>query len=232
MRIIVFDTETTGLPKSKFISPDTLNKWPSIVQLSYVIYDVSLNSIIDENDFIIKMIENVIIPEDAISIHKITNEISQKNGFKIEFVLNKFIEDLNNCNMLVGHNVSFDINMVKVELLRLIYDNNLNKTEKEMKNYKENLYLLSNFKNIYCTLHESIKICNIKSIDKNGKEFLKFPKLIELHSKLFNSIPNNLHNSFNDILVTLRCFIKLKYNIDLNKNCYEFQKISQEIQLL
>ena len=45
MRIIIFDTETTGLPKSKFISPDTLNKWPHIVQFSYIIYDTDLNDI-------------------------------------------------------------------------------------------------------------------------------------------------------------------------------------------
>jgi hypothetical protein len=75
-------------------------------------------------------------------------------------------------------------------------------------------------------------LCNIKALDKFGKEYLKYPKLIELHQKLFNTSPNNLHNSFNDILVTLRCFIKLKHNLDLNKNCKSFQRIANEINLL
>lgn len=232
MRIIVFDTETTGLPKTKFISPDTLNKWPHIVQFSYVIYDTIINQIVEVCDFIIKMNENVIIPEDSINIHKITNEISQDKGIKIDLVLNKFIEHLNSSDILVGHNISFDINMVKVELLRLIYNNNSNKFEQEMKTNKNNLYLLTNFKNIYCTMQESIELCNLKSLDKHGKEYVKFPKLIELHNKLFNSIPNNLHNALNDILVTLRCFIKLKYNLDLNNMCCNYQNISQEIKLL
>jgi DNA polymerase-3 subunit epsilon len=134
--------------------------------------------------------------------------------------------------MLVGHNISFDINMVKVELLRLIYEKDLQKSEKLVKSYKDNLYLLTNYKNIYCTLKESIELCNIKTLDKYGKEYLKYPKLIELHNKLFNTNPNNLHNALNDILVTLRCFMKLKYNTDLNDICHKFQNISQEIQLL
>ena len=46
MRFLVFDTETTGLPKTKYISPDTLNQWPYIVQFSYIIYDTTLNDII------------------------------------------------------------------------------------------------------------------------------------------------------------------------------------------
>ena len=56
---------------------------------------------------------------------------------------------------------------------------------------------------------------------------LKYPKLIELHEKLFDKSPNNLHNSFNDILVTLRCFMKLKYNLDLIDDCIKFKKYSE-----
>ena len=37
MRVIVFDTETTGLPKTKVLTYGLLNLWPYIVQLSYLI---------------------------------------------------------------------------------------------------------------------------------------------------------------------------------------------------
>jgi hypothetical protein len=122
--------------------------------------------------------------------------------------------------------------MIKVELLRFIYEAKYNISENEAKAYKFNLHFLTNYKNIYCTLNESINLCNIKAIDKFGKEYTKFPKLLELHQKLFESTPNNLHNSFNDILVTLRCFMKLKHDIDLNEKCNKFIKISKDIQLL
>ena len=232
MRVLVFDTETTGLPKSKIINPDTLNLWPHIVQFSYVIYDTVLNDIVESSDTIVKLKEGITIPEDSIKIHGITNESSQKNGINIELILNEFFYHLRNVDLLVGHNVSFDINMIKVELLRFIYDTKSNISENEVKAYKYNFHFLTNYKNICCTLQESIDLCNIKAIDKFGKEFIKFPKLLELHQKLFESTPNNLHNSFNDILVTLRCFMKLKHDIDLNEMCNVFRNLSNKIGLL
>jgi DNA polymerase III epsilon subunit-like protein len=214
------------------MNPDTLNLWPHIVQFSYVIYDTILNDIVESSDSIVKLEDGITIPEDSTKIHGITYESSQKNGINIKLILNEFFCHLRNVDLLVGHNISFDINMIKVELLRFIYETKYNILEDEVKAHKYNLHFLTNYKNICCTLQESIDLCNIKAIDKFGKEYVKFPKLLELHQKLFESTPNNLHNSFNDILVTLRCFMKLKHDIDLNEKCNKFIKISKDIKLL
>jgi DNA polymerase III epsilon subunit-like protein len=230
MRLLVFDTETTGLPQSKFIAPSTLHQWPHIVQFSYVIYDTSLNDIILTKDYIIKLPDSILITEESSKIHGITNEKSAKTGVHINDVLSEFFYFLRGVDVLIGHNIEFDINMIKVELLRII--NNSDLTPEQIKFYKYELYFLTNFKNISCTLKDSIQFCNIQLIDKNGKTFLKYPKLIELHEKLFNKSPTNLHNSFNDILVTLRCFMKLKHNIDLIDNCNSFKKYSYLIGLI
>jgi DNA polymerase III epsilon subunit-like protein len=229
MRILVFDTETTGLPETRYISPDTLHLWPHIVQFSYIIYDLSINDIIESKNYIIKLSENILIPTESSNIHGITNEISQKSGITINEVINEFFYHLRNVDKLIGHNIEFDINMLKVELLRII-NKNLSSPE-QIKLYKYDLHYLTNYKNICCTLKDSIEFCNIQLINKSGKPYLKYPKLIELHEKLFNTLPNNLHNSFNDILVTLRCFMKLKHNIDLIENCKKFNKFSTEIGL-
>ena len=231
MRFLIFDTETTGLPNTKILNPDTLHLWPHIVQFSYVIYDDIQNDIVQSKDYIIKMDNTVIISEESINIHGITNELSQLKGITIQHVLNVFFSDLKTVDILVGHNVSFDINMVKIELLRIIYLNHFI-SHKDRLNVKHNLHYLTNFQNICCTLQESIEFCDIKSVDRYGNTYKKWPKLLELHQKLFESSPNNLHNSFNDILVTLRCFIKLKYNIDLNESCKKFKKIARSIKLL
>lgn len=230
MRFLVFDTETTGLPQTNFINPFTLHQWPNIVQFSYIIYDSSLNDIVESKDYIIKLPESILISEDSTKIHGITNEISKKKGIHINEVLNEFFYYLRGADKLIGHNIEFDLNMVKVELLRMI--NNTLLTSEQMKIYKYDLHFLTNYKNISCTLKDSIEFCNIQVIDKKGKPYLKFPKLIELHEKLFNKSPNNLHNSFNDILVTLRCFMKLKHNIDLNDNCNSFKNYSCKIGLI
>jgi DNA polymerase III epsilon subunit-like protein len=231
MRVLVFDTETTGLPGSRIINPDTLKLWPHIVQFSYVIYDTELNDIVKSSDDIVRVKDEITISEESSKLHGITNEISSIKGISVDLVLNDFFDNLINVDLLVGHNVSFDVNMVKVELLRLIYEISSSVSKSEIKKYKYNLHLLTNYKNIYCTMQESIVFCGIKANDKSGKEYNKFPKLLELHQKLFESIPNNLHNSFNDILVTLRCYIRLKHNIDLNEKCDKFIKTSKAIKL-
>jgi len=233
MRVLVFDTETTGLPETKILNPDTLNLWPHIVQFSFVIYDTSVNNIVESSDSIVKVAEGLVIPEESIKFHGITNKISKRKGVEIQMILNEFFYYLRNVDILVGHNVSFDINMVKVEILRLIYSNNTNVIETDKMGYKYDLHFLTNFKNICCTcsLKQSIELCNITAIDRRGKSYIKYPKLVELHEKLFESVPNNLHNSFNDILVTLRCFMKLKHDIDLNANCAKFKKIAKTIEL-
>jgi DNA polymerase III epsilon subunit-like protein len=231
MRFLVFDTETTGLPNTKIINPDTLHLWPHIVQFSFVIYDDIVNDIVESKDYIIKVDDSVNISEESTNIHGITNELSKTNGIEIQHVLNVFFTHLKNVDILVGHNVTFDINMVKIELLRIIYLNN-RISHKDRVHVKHSLHYLTNFNNICCTLKDSIEFCDIKAFDRYGKTYTKWPKLVELHQKLFETVPNNLHNSFNDILVTLRCFMKLKYEVDLNETCKKFKKISRAIKLL
>jgi DNA polymerase III epsilon subunit-like protein len=230
MRFLVFDTETTGLPQTKYINPFTLHQWPHIVQFSYIIYDSSLNDIVESKDYVIRLPENMLIPEESTKIHGITNEISTKKGVPINEVLNEFFYYLRGVDKLIGHNIEFDINMIKVELLRLINKDSL--TNELTKIYKYDLHFLTNFNDISCTLKDSIKFCNIQVVNKNGKPYLKYPKLTELHEKLFNKSPSNLHNSFNDILVTLRCFMKLKHNIDLNDDCNSFKTYSNRIGIV
>ena len=146
MRVLVFDTETSGLPQSKILGPDTLHLWPHIVQFSYVIYDTDVNDITLSSDDIIKVDDNVIITAESINLHGITHDISQRKGKKINEVLDIFCNHLKTTDVLVGHNVIFDIQMVKVELLRLIYSNMI--SEDKIKKYKNNLFKMSNVTNI------------------------------------------------------------------------------------
>ena len=228
MKVLIFDTETTGLPKTRIINPDSLHLWPHIVQLSYIMYDDETNDIDVIEDNIIKTATDVVITPDSTAIHGITSDISQTRGVNLGNVLNGFFDALKNADVLVGHNVSFDINVVEVELLRMIYDSPPEISAKELTLIKTNLHLLRNYKNIYCTMRNSIELCAIKVVGKTGREYNKFPKLIELHSKLFETTPNNLHNSLNDILITLRCYARLSLNEDVYKTCDKFKTISTE----
>ena len=222
MRTLVFDTETTGLPKSKIISPTTLDLWPHIVQFSYIIFDSETNIIIKIKDCIIKVPDTVTISEENSNIHGITNEISLTRGVSLQPVIEEFFEDINIVDHIVGHNVSFDINMVKVELNRLLLDRD------EVVQFHKYLTVLNDSNNIYCTMQESIEFCAIEMKDKFGRPYKKFPKLIELYKKMFNVTPNNLHNSLNDVIVCLRCFMKLKYNVDIVEHSEEVKQMIKD----
>jgi len=231
MIILVFDTETTGLPETKIINPDTLNLWPNIVQLSYIMYDVSKNKILNVVDSIIKLADDNIISEESTKIHGITNEISKESGLEIEILITEMFYYLKNADLIVGHNVSFDINILMVELLRLIYLKKDNMIQSDLIRYKHYLHFITNAKNVCCTMKLAKDLCQIKAISKLGNEYLKFPKLIELHEKLFVEKPKNLHNSLNDIMVTLRCFCKLAYEIDLYDRSKDYKQMSKKIKL-
>lgn len=224
MRVLVFDTETTGLPKTKIINPDALHLWPHIVQFSYLIYDTELNDVVVVGDNIVKVGAGINIPEESTAIHGITNQMSQTDGISLSKIFRSFFRDLKTADRLVGHNISFDVNLVIVELLRMIYDAPPN-SEAGVSTNKNNLHQIANFKNTYCTLQESIDLCAIKAVTKMGKEYNKFPKLIELHQKLFQTMPNNLHNSLTDILVTLRCYMMMTGKVDLNETCNKYKEM-------
>ena len=187
MKVLVFDTETTGLPPSKTPTPDDVEKWPYIVQLSYLLFDTDSNKITVQHDFILR----VPVEIENSHIHHITTGLS-KNGFDFQSVFAIFMVCVEACDAIVGHNVSFDVAMMKAECLRHKLTFNPNKE-------------------FFCTMKRSIHVCNILNI--TGR--LKYPKLAELHEKLFGYTPNNLHNSLIDVLVCFRCYYSLKYNKDI-----------------
>ena len=206
MKILVFDTETTGLPKANNISIYQKNQWPHIVQISYIFYDLS-NNIFDYKDHYVKIKPNVVITEESYNIHKISYEYLKQHGKDIKEVLKEFNEYLFNSDIVVGHNLSFDKRMVFVECLR-------NKVDQNFTQFIDNEKIC---KAEYCTMRNGTKLCNIIKLNKNNKTYIKIPSLIELYSILFPTsiVPSNLHNSLIDILCTCRCYIKMAHNIDI-----------------
>ena len=221
MRTLVFDSETTGLSKTQIISPSTIHLWPHIVQFSYIVFDAELNKIVKIKDSIIKVPDGFTITEENAKIHGITTEISLTKGTSLLPVLEEFFADFDSADHIVGHNVSFDINMIKAELQRLI----MNSSDKKLQDYLTTINTSTKF---YCTMQETIELCGIEMKDKYGRPYKKFPKLVELYQKMFGVTPKNLHNSLNDVIVCLRCFIKLKYEIDIVERSEEVKQMIKD----
>jgi DNA polymerase III epsilon subunit-like protein len=227
MKVLIFDTETTGLPEGRNPSIISTDKWPHIMQLSYLYIDTSNNCIIEKVDKIIKIPNNVVITQGSLDIHGITRERSLAEGIDIQEALRKFNYYLRECNVVIGHNISFDKRMIMVECIRnKVYHNftmnNIRKPE-------------------YCTMKNSIELCKIpfanskrqdEDASSNRVISYKFPKLIELYTHLFGieEKPANLHNAMVDVLICARAYIKMTKDVDIMETNQDFRVLFDSYQ--
>jgi DNA polymerase III epsilon subunit-like protein len=201
MKILIFDTETSGLPEEKNPSPLATNKWPYILQLSYILYDTEENRIITYVDTLIDIDNSVNIDSESINIHKITKEMCKNNGKPIKDVLNDFNNILKQTELLIGHNLQFDKNLLIVEYIRNRIMHNFNPKNTPIPSF--------------CTMKNGKSICQLTYINRDGVVIPKNPKLLELYKHYFNSEPDGLHNAMTDVIVTIRCYYKMQFDLDI-----------------
>ena len=182
---IFFDTETTGVPRNYKAPYTDTDNWPRIVQISWLIVSED-QKVVRQEDHIIKP-EGFIIPSESSAIHGITHERALNEGEALKTIMDKFHEDVCNAKFVVGHNVSFDINVSACECVRLQKDNPFAGKE------------------VMCTMQSSTQFCRIP-----GRFGYKWPKLDELHMTLFGCHFDGAHNSLADIKATFDCFWELR----------------------
>ena len=202
MYTIIFDTETTGLPKKRSATLDDNENWPYIVQFSWILCDMDTGEI-HIRDYIIQLPAGMLIPPAATNIHGITNEMMREKGISCKEALDAFQQDLEKSQYVVAHNLNFDKTIIRVEL----YRHNM-----------QNIFKLQNY--IYfCTMKYGTYFCDLVKINRwNGRLETKPPKLIELYEKMFEETPTNLHNSLVDVFVCFRCFYKMLRATDVFKD--------------
>ena len=204
MKILVFDTETTGLPSERNPSIFEPDKFPYIVQISYILYNTEDTLHVPLiRDYLIN-VNDIIISQGSINIHKITQEMSNTKGVQIKEILEEFNNILLQADIIIGHNIEFDKTLIMVECIR---------------NNVQQYFNFNNIKKIeYCTMKNSIDLCKIERKSKFGRKYFKYPTLGELHNHLFNEFPQGLHNSLVDVITCLRCYLKIQYDIDILLN--------------
>ena len=217
MLILCFDTETTGLPEGRHISIYDTDKWPHIVQLSFMVYDTEKKEVVQEYDEIIKIAQNVELTPKSVEIHGITRDVIEKRGIPIEKALYAFKCALRTSDCSIGHNLSFDKRLLIVESIRNKgFDAN------------DDSIIQLRFSKEFCTMLNSVDVCKIKMLRKNGSTYYKYPTLLELHKHLFGFKPHNAHNSKVDVLICLRCYCKLAFEYDLSRESRHFRRMFRE----
>ena len=120
---LIFDTETTGLPRN-FKAPITdTDNWPRVIQLAWQLHGAD-GKLIKHNASIIKP-DGFTIPFDSEKVHGISTELATYVGRGLDDVIAEFLYDLNQAKFIVGHNLKFDINVLGCEFVRLGLDSPL-----------------------------------------------------------------------------------------------------------
>jgi len=217
--------KNTGNPQMMPASDSS--KWPHSVQFCYVLYDNVTNNVKVVNE-ILRLPDGEKMSAQSEEIHKISLEKSRGKTKKIvnpytgeetmtfnpeiHEVLREFMGDFEKADIIVAHNLRFDRNMLLAEMDRL-----RKRSEPEFEIFNEYIEALYNNKKEFCTANFGADVCQIKAVNKLGKEYYKMPKLKVLYSHLFGYEPDEakLHDALVDVIVCMRSFYKIRYNLDL-----------------
>ncbi len=184
---LIFDTETTGLPRNWNAPYTDLDIWPRAVQIAWQLHD-DMGNLIEAKDFLIRP-DGYDIPYDAERIHGISTELALAEGVDLEDVVAEFNLAIEQAQFVVGQNIGFDLNIMGAEFLRA-----------QTATMMHDLPVLDT-----CT-EVTANLCQLPG-GRGGR--FKLPTLTELHQYLFAVPFGEAHNATADVEATTRCFFEL-----------------------
>lgn len=197
---IIFDTETTGLPKDWNAPITDVDNWPRCIQIAWQLHD-ELGRLIEHDDFLVRP-DGFDIPYDSERIHGISTLLASEKGVGMLSVLEKFNAALGKAKFVVGQNVGFDLNIMGAEFYRAGVTSPLG-----------NMPVLDTCTEVTADL--------LKLPGGRGGRY-KLPTLTELHEYLFGVPFGEAHNATADVEATTRCFFEL-----VRKNVFPEQELQQ-----
>lgn len=189
MRVLVFDTETTG--KAKFYLPCNDPSQPRLVQLAAAVLDTEERRIKSQFSLIVQP-EGFTIPEEASNIHGITTGIARAQGINIDHVLELLLLLGNTVDRLCAFNADYDKLVLSGEYARY---NGVGTWEDSV---------LGNI-----PLDDAMTPCTgICKLPGNYGDY-KWPKLSEAYQHFFGKEIANAHDALGDVKATCRVYLKL-----------------------
>lgn len=207
IKILIFDTETTGLPLKNIPAKEDLGNYPYVLQFAGTFFEVDLDKLQDDNYGVVREIFNintyvqpyrkdvkVVTHPKALAVHGITDEMTEQ-GNLIETLALLYQGMIIQADVIVAHNLEFDSNVMMSELLNLGLVLGTRRTLCTI-----------------CTMQFSKPILKLINDSQYAKEEYKNPKLSELYQYLFgeNLEDNHIaHDADGDVAATRRCFLEL-----------------------
>jgi DNA polymerase III epsilon subunit-like protein len=192
--IMIFDTETTGVPKNYKAAMTDVDNWPRVIQLAWLVCDLEANTL-KTHEILIRP-NGWEIPKEEFWIRNgFDTDLSLRDGQPLEAVMANFVQDLQTCEWMVAHNLAFDHPILGAEMIRLGM-----KSERKAQKI--------------CTMETTVDLCAIPFagqrawMSKKEKKY-KWPKLQELHFFLFGRDFSGAHQAGADVAAVKVCLFEL-----------------------
>ncbi len=196
--ILFIDTETSNKPEKWSYPIQKTEKWPHILQISWIICDKK-GDVLQARDFYIKPEKAIAISKDGYQLHGITQETLEKKGLSRKLILEALLTDIKQYQpLLVGHFLHFDLKMLEVEFFRAQMEHALLNSAK------------------FCTMYYTRHLT--RHMQKN------YMRLNELHAYLTKKDVQNYHNAYADALATKACFFELIKREELHDTEFKEQE--------
>jgi len=199
---LIFDTETTGLPKRWDAPLSDSENWPRCIQIAWQIHDAS-GELIAHQDYLIQP-TGFTIPFDSEQVHGISTALAEEQGVSLSEVLEDFQAAIKGVAYVVGHNISFDRNIMGAEFLR-----------QGLEDPMEGKTVIDT-----CT-EETATLCKLAG-GRGGK--FKLPTLGELYVHLFQVQFEEAHNATADVEATARAFFELLRKNEIHPKGFQNQE--------
>lgn len=190
MNVLIFDTETTGLPLWK--EPSDHPDQPRLVDIACDLWS-DPETLVDSFDAIVN--PGIEIPEELAALHGITTEIALAEGIMPAVMLDRFFDMVSRADLIVGHNVSFDIRMMRIEAAR--------HTGEKWENGLPT----------YCTMRKATNHCRIPSPRQRHPEDWKWPNLGEAVQHFFGEEHVGGHRARPDTDAARRIYFHLTQKV-------------------
>ena len=229
-RILLFDTETNGLPSNRSAPPSEFRSYPAILQLSWTIIEwdsiAKRVTTVEHRDFAPPLAPEIVWDVGAERIHKIRESDARSgDGTTVSSMLIALTKALQSVNCIVAHNLPFDKTVVQAagfrEKLPQVWPTvgtgfdptngtGLHPTEgtgfDPTEGTKIELCTMSHMRDI-------MKLpASAKQLQYNHLSQYKYPRLGELYNWLFNSeFIGGEHSSRADVTCLEECLTEMLF---------------------
>jgi len=186
-QILVFDTETSDLPRDWRRPASDVENWPHLVQIAWIVCDLRFK--------VKRSFSTLIRPEGweiapgARRVHGISTKKALKRGVPVATVLPAFDVELEAAGLIVAHNLEFDQTIMTAEFIRAGLPQHFD----EVKGF--------------CTMRGTTEYCHLTP--KKYGEY-KWPKLSELHAICTGKPHSGAHDAMGDAEAVVRCLRALQ----------------------